>query len=402
MNHQATQELPKVMQQAFSRLLRKSPFLGLFLVRLPIQLDEGAGTAVTNGESIRIAPSFLRTLSLEYATGILAHEVYHVLLLHHIGQRRGTREPELWNQAADYVVNLILQDAGFQLPRGALLNARFRGISTEQVYALLQQSKPAASKAESGDGSGSGKQRDPGGLGRVEDAPESTPGQGGTRAHSALTTETAVQLAVQQARNHVRALGGHLPGAVERQIRWTYEEGRIDWTETLWRFVDTAACTAGGDWSWTRPSAWFLQQNIVLPTLVGEGLRRLPIVIDTSGSMTNEQIQAVQAELQSLLRDGRVEEVRVLYVDTRVRAEESFFDGQPVQLRPRGGGGTDFRAAFEQLDRNPTSVPAVVFFTDLLGVFPEEPPAYPTLWIHTWPGPPPEDVPFGEVIHMPR
>jgi len=149
-------ELPQVVQQAFSRLLRKSPFLGLFLVRLPIQLDEGAGTAVTNGESIRIAPSFLRTLSLEHATGILAHEVYHVLLLHHIGQRRGTREPELWNQAADYVVNLILQDARFQLPRGALLNARFRGMSTEQVYALLQQDRSGAKPGQGSGGGGAG------------------------------------------------------------------------------------------------------------------------------------------------------------------------------------------------------------------------------------------------------
>jgi predicted metal-dependent peptidase len=211
-----------------------------------------------------------------------------------------------------------------------------------------------------------------------------------------------VQLAVQQARGHVRALGKHLPGDVERQIRWTYEDGRIDWTETLWRFVDSAACCAGGDWSWTRPSAWYLQQNIVLPTLVHEGLGVLPIAIDTSGSMTDEQIQAVQVELQTLLREGRVEEVRVLYVDTRVRAEESFFEGQQVQLQPRGGGGTDFRAAFRQLDGESAEVPALVFFTDLIGVFPEEPPSYPTLWVHTWPGPPQNPVPFGEVIHMPR
>ena len=90
-----TDDLPRVIQQAVSRLLRKSPFLGLFLVRLPIRLDERAGTAITDGASIRIAPSFARALTLEHATSVLAHVVHHVLFLHHIPQRRGARSPPM-------------------------------------------------------------------------------------------------------------------------------------------------------------------------------------------------------------------------------------------------------------------------------------------------------------------
>ena len=101
-----------------------------------------------------------------------------------------------------------------------------------------------------------------------------------------LTTETAVHLAVQQARHHARAIGQHMHRDIERQIRWTYERSQVDWTETLWRFVDVASSASDGDWSWTRPSPWFLQQNIVMPTLVPEGLDVLPIVVDTSGSIT--------------------------------------------------------------------------------------------------------------------
>lgn len=402
-----TDGLPRVVQQAVSRLLRKSPFLGLFLVRLPIQLDEQAGTAVTDGASIRIAPSFARTLTLEHATSVLAHLVHHVLLLHHIPQRRGDRDPRLWHDAADFVVNLILTRMGFRLPEGSLFDPFFRGMSTEQVYAILkqrQQSKPSPGGSKS-QGAESNP-RDPGRLGRVEDAKISEGGESGDtedRGEVArqLTTETAVHLAVQQARQHARAIGQHLHRDIERQIRWTYERSQVDWTETLWRFVDVASSASDGDWSWTRPSPWFLQQNIVMPTLVSEGLDVLPIVVDTSGSITSDQLGAIRVELEAILTAGHVDEIRVLYADTRVRSVESFYAGQAVRLKPRGGGGTDFRAAFKELDRD-VHVPAVVFFTDLLGVFPDEPPRYPTLWIHTWPGLPIAPVPFGEVIHMPR
>jgi predicted metal-dependent peptidase len=39
--------------------------------------------------------------------------------------RRGQRDPELWNEAADLAINPILIGNGFTLPAGALIEPEF-------------------------------------------------------------------------------------------------------------------------------------------------------------------------------------------------------------------------------------------------------------------------------------
>jgi hypothetical protein len=55
------------------------------------------------------------------------------------------RDPERWNDACDYAINPLVVDAGMVLPKGAYLDARFKGKSAEEIYGVLTQEASSAS-----------------------------------------------------------------------------------------------------------------------------------------------------------------------------------------------------------------------------------------------------------------
>ena len=67
---------------------------------------------------------------------ILLHEVLHMALLHIT--RRETRDLEIWNIAADIVVNnLVQENTSFKLPKKAIIDRTYRDNSVEQIYEKL-------------------------------------------------------------------------------------------------------------------------------------------------------------------------------------------------------------------------------------------------------------------------
>jgi len=223
------------IQKARTTLLLDHPFFGTLLFRLGAQARSSIATMATDGVSLYFNPQFVETLSAAEIAGTLAHEVMHPALQHHT--RRGGRTPRRWNMACDYAINPMLVDAGLTLPKGVLLDNRFRGMSAEQIYNLLEEEEqnPSSSSTadesqddfaessggpNSSDSSCSEKDMDepsvpqtPGGIGQVLDAPEPENGQGDTVAEQARDW----QIAVEQAEN-VAKLAGKLPAGVTRSL----------------------------------------------------------------------------------------------------------------------------------------------------------------------------------------
>jgi predicted metal-dependent peptidase len=96
----------------------------------------------TDGYNIFINIEFVQTLTEDEVIGVLAHEVMHCVLGHI--DRRGTRNQEIWNIAIDFATNLMLFDAGVNLPRTGLLDRAYRGMTAQDIYSALN----ALSKAE--------------------------------------------------------------------------------------------------------------------------------------------------------------------------------------------------------------------------------------------------------------
>src|ERR1700734_1913136 len=135
---QITHETPTSLriQKARTSLILDHPFFGSLLFRLKGRECRSIPTMATDGVSIYYNPDFVETLNAATLAGTLAHEVMHPALHHHV--RRSGRDPKRWNVACDYAINPLLVDAGLSLPEGVLLDDRFRAMSAEQIYSLIE------------------------------------------------------------------------------------------------------------------------------------------------------------------------------------------------------------------------------------------------------------------------
>jgi predicted metal-dependent peptidase len=391
------------IQKARTALVLDHPFFGSLLFRLKGLESRSIKTMATDGVFLYWNPEFVQTLNAATLAGTLAHEVMHPALHHHV--RRSGRDPKRWNQACDYAINPLLIDAGLSLPEGVLLDNRFRGMSAEQIYNLLEtecesdqgpddeEKKPASGgDGAMGESSREGDSDEPsapeteGGIGQVLDAPlpdDETP----AIEEQVREWDVAVNQATAVARQ-----AGKVPAGLNRTLDGS-ATAAVNWRELLRRMWSD---TIPADYSWLRPNRRHLWTGLYLPGVIREGAGEVAIAVDCSGSVSARQLRLFEAEARSILEGQRPERVYVLYFDAAVHKVETYEAGQRIDLNPVGGGGTEFGPCFEWLDERGIQPQSLVFLTDLYGSFPPTAPAYPVLWASTGG----RKAPFGQVIPM--
>jgi len=393
------------IQKARTTLLLDHPFFGTLLFRLGGKPSSSIATMATDGVSLFYNPEFVEMLNAAELAGVLAHEVMHPALQHHV--RRGDRDHARWNMACDYAINPMLLDAGLTLPKDVLIDNRFRGMSAERIYNLIeeddsQEGSSGRSESETGsgrcapedgsfqnDGSGNEPQAPstPGGVGQVLDAPEPE----GESGPSVSDQAREWQIAVEQAET-VAKVAGKFPGGAVRALEAS-QAAKVNWRELLRR---AWSGTIPSNYSWTRPNRRHVWSGLYLPGITLEGVGEIAIAVDCSGSVSPRQLGLFEAEIRSILTGQRPRLVHVLYFDAAVQKVETYQAGQPVSLSPVGGGGTDFRPCFKWLQERGIVPQMLVFLTDLCGQFPNEMPQYPVIWASTET----RRAPFGEVVPM--
>ena len=125
-------------------------------------------------------------------------------------------------------------------------------------------------------------------------------------------------------------------------------------------------------------------------------IREIVIAIDTSGSCQGEKVReflrntcTILTEKQSFFDRFLVYIIqcdsKVQHVD-EIRSKEEF-ERYMCDVEIHGAGGTDFRPVFEHVETQIEagtfhSLQGLIYFTDGLGQYPEEAPAYKTLFIY--------------------
>jgi predicted metal-dependent peptidase len=137
--------------------------------------------------------------------------------------------------------------------------------------------------------------------------------------------------------------------------------------------------------SWTRPSRRTLSMTEFMDFAEAgldrrRGVKRIGIVVDTSGSITENIIARFIAEINAILTKTGAECV-LMDCDDRVHQVLTFRNRIPKSYQPKGHGGTDFRPAITEMGKYKPD--ALVYLTDTYGSFPTEPPSFPVLWA-TW------------------
>ncbi len=388
------------LQKARTALLLDHPFFGSLLFRLKGRECRSIATMATDGVSLFYNPTFVETLTSATLCGVLAHEVMHPALHHHV--RRSGRHPKQWNEACDYAINPLLVDDGLSLPGGVLVKDRFRGMSAEQIYNLLYADS-AGSPGRLGKDSSSRATTDAsspdledcldqcsapvsdGGIGQVIDAPS------GENTLSAEEQAREWSIAISQSTSFAKQ-AGKVPSGMARALEGA-SKASVDWREMLRRLWSE---TVPADYSWARPNRRHIWAGLYLPGVTREGIGEIAIAIDCSGSVNARQLGLFEAEVCSILDGQRPERVHVLYFDSVVQKVDTYEAGEQVRISPIGGGGTSFESCFEWLDEHGIAPQTLVFLTDLYGSFPLSAPPYPVLWASTGS----QQAPFGQVIPM--
>jgi predicted metal-dependent peptidase len=372
----------------------------------------------TDGKRILYNPPFVESLNAAELEGVLAHEVMHVALGHHC--RRGERQLKTWNEAADYAVNPILIGNAFTLPAGVLVEPSFENLSAEEIYARLMQRRstgrssetpsppeanpsggsgqqpgnPSASKANSQSSSSpsSAPKQQPlqkadgalgesslcedrtGGFGEVLDATDEdgNPASPAEKSHQEHEWAIAADQALRSAK-----MCGCEPGNVARPLQES-RQSRQDWRAILRDFV---AATMPSDYRWTPPSRRHISRGLYLPSVDRSGLGRIVIAVDTSGSIGNRELEQFAGEISAIAEEARPEAIHVVYCDAAVQSSQECGPGEPVELEPQGGGGTDFRPVFDWVAQNAINPVCLLYLTDLCCYSYPNPPEYPVLWV---------------------
>ena len=117
------------------RLLLNKPFFGNLATRLVPIPTYKIPTAGTDGRRFYYNPAFLKHLSDNEVLFLCGHEVLHCVFDHF--NRREDRNPQLYNMAGDYVINMVLADEQVgevitTVP--ILLDYKYKNWTSEEVY----------------------------------------------------------------------------------------------------------------------------------------------------------------------------------------------------------------------------------------------------------------------------
>lgn len=365
--------IEKKLIKARAGLVLSSPFFAALALHLQLKEDKSCSTAYTNSVILGYNPKFIDKLSNGEIKGVICHEVMHIAMLHPF--RRQDRDQLKWNVACDLAINPIVKEADFSLPEGALLDVNYQDLEAEVIYSMLPHDYQLPQAATL--------------VGNVRDY---TPDRNEPGAASPQQQEQNWKLAITQAAAIAKAQG-KLPGGLQRLIEKVLQP-QLCWQEILARFITE---NAKNDYTWTKPNKRYLHANLYLPELNTPTLGTLAVIIDTSGSIYQKELDRFAAELQAILTSYPQTEIKVIYVDSKVAGVEDL-DIYDLQLHAKGGGGTDFRPGFEYIEKQQLEPACVIYFTDgWCDTFPAQP-DYSTLWVLTDKAN--FQPPFGERIYL--
>lgn len=424
------------LAKAKSAIILGDPFFASLMFKLQFKVDYDCETLWTDSVSIGYNPEYIETLSIDQIKGVIIHEIMHCVGKHPM--RRGERNHSTWNLACDYAINpLITQTGKYALPDGAANDIMFENKSSEEIYSILERMQRDQQKNDGnpeqqcygGTGGGNGDQQqdqnqqqnpdqqqqdpdqqqqqpqqpqqpqDPGKCGETRDYPVGADEGGEDNSKSMKQAMNEWDMAAVQAAEAAKSCGFELGGELQRLIE-NIKNPKQPWKEVLARFLEEISYN---DYDWESPNRQYLGKDIILPSLYGKTFGDIAIAVDVSGSISEQDIKEMLAEvfgiLQTFEETGKENpEIPIIYCSSRVHGHEIIgLDDEP---HPIGTGGTRFSPAIEWAAEYFPESKALIYLTDgYCNDFGPEP-EFEVLWGICFDGIDRFNPPFGEVIYM--
>lgn len=377
----------ETIQKCILQVRKECVFFGALMLFAEVRDTKKIPTAATDGLVLYFNEDFLFSLSSSEQNALMLHEVLHMALLH--VSRRESRDPHIWNIAADIVVNdLIQRNTNFKLPKGAIIDNQFRDKSVEYIYEKLLKDESFKSYKLA-----------------IADIATQIEGE---RSNAVVDTEIANVDEIEGywkdkleiLKNNYSGDGsdtqGSLPGGISQEIN-SILEPEVDWRHALWKFVGKTPA------DFDDIDRRFIYKGLYLEGLLTESIE-LSVCIDTSGSISEALLDQFIGELQGILRSYPHVQCNLYWADTEVYGpyELSKIEDLPSAL---GFGGTSFVPFFNKVKKDSiqdfmNNNRVSIYFTDGYGDFPDHIPNDPVMWLVSKDGLETNQFPFGEVIRI--
>jgi len=142
---------------------------------------------------------------------------------------------------------------------------------------------------------------------------------------------------------------------------------KVNWKKEISRII----ATAHADTEWKLPNRRFIARGEYRYSAkeVITGFQRIEIMIDTSGSINEKQIQHFLSEITDLMKKWKIQNVELIYFDHAIQGIDNLYLAPKFdKSKMRGGGGTKFMPWINHvthvIKRERKPVDLVIVFTD--------------------------------------
>lgn len=373
----------KRLSDARMRMIFKTPFYGSLVLHLKFTLA-ACQTAATDMKRVMFDPDFVMRISDEELDFVLRHEIMHCVLQHCF--RSKGKHHYFYNIASDIVVNSNIMQSlyinEFTIDGEKVMHLAPNGkegflYTADEVYDMLMDKHKAL-------------------IRDVDEVLEEIENEYGVSIDShdiwgAIPLDESLSA---EWKNHLKeaakmagAESSYPMGAREFLDSLKYES-RLNWREVLQNFIKVI--NDKYDYLFTPPDRRFSStSDFILPSfesVSGEKVENIWFVVDSSGSISREELTIAYKEVKASLSQFDYLQGRLSFFDTTVTEPVSFDSIESLnEVIPEGGGGTSFAAIFSYMEfKMKDSLPScVVILTDGFANFPEEKMAMgiPVLWI---------------------
>ena len=358
-----------------SEMMTKMPFFGEVFSHIDVVENNGFETACTNGRVIYYNSAFLRSLRKGQRNYVLLHELIHIILLHF--KRHKGKEEEIWNVAADYVVNGVLEDIlriarehgsylgiPFDRPPCGCFLEKYDEQSVEELYnAIYGDNKRhkktyrillLRSRYDS----------------VIPQKPEKVkPNPGDFDLVIELSEEEEVRLE-KEIRDIVEKAAKHWSkdpskAVVMREINILKHDARLPWKRLLKRYLMESEMD---DTSYDHPERKYLHMDMILPGAGVESIKsnldNIWAFIDTSGSISEEEMNKFISQLYDICRQFD-SSMNIGFWDTVMHEVYTNVSKKDIaKCTTSYNGGTDVYAVYDYLEYNKIDPRVMLILTD--------------------------------------
>ena len=379
-------------------LMFKEPFYGLFLISLNKEISDAVQTACVAKDGINtklvISPKFWEIISDNVKIAVLKHELLHIAFKH-LQMFDEYEDKSLLNVAADLEINQYIEDSykdetwdGLEITNApwAALNLPVKA-GTRKYYELIKQEEQNnpdgdvakymdAARAANGDGEPREITLEDGTKVTVTATHEFWKQYENMDEAEKKLMEKQIEHQLKDTAEQVQKQRGHIPGELKELIDSLYvsEEAVIDWRAYLRRFNGMASKVFTKK-TRRKPNKRFYGN----PALKIKQRKNTLVAIDTSGSVSNDDLKEFLSEIHHIWKTGT--EVTVIECDAQIgnvyEYKGQFQDG----YKASGRGGTSYEPVLKYLFDHKDKYQNLIYLTDGECSV-SNTPCKPTLWVH--------------------